>query len=32
MLDRYVQTDLDELIAAQELMLDAICRAGGTVQ
>jgi integrase len=33
MLDHYAQTDMDELIAAQELMLDAIfSHAEGTVQ
>jgi integrase len=32
MLDQYAQTDMDELIAAQELMLDAIfSHAGGSV-
>lgn len=33
LLDRYAQTNMDELIAAQELMLDAIySHAGGAVQ
>ena len=33
MLDHYAQTDMDELIAAQEMMLDAIFSHGeGTVQ
>jgi hypothetical protein len=33
MLDHYAQTDMDELIAAQELVLDAIfSHAGGAVQ
>jgi hypothetical protein len=33
MLDHYAQTDMDEPIAAQELMLDAIfSHAEGTVQ
>lgn len=33
MLDHYAQTDMQELIAAQELMLDAIfSHAGGRVQ
>jgi len=29
-LDRYVQTDMDELVAAQEMMLDAIFRPQST--
>jgi hypothetical protein len=33
MLDHYAQTDMDELIAAQEMMLDAIfSHAEGVVQ
>jgi len=33
MLDHYTQTDMDELIAAQEMMLDAIfSHASGAVQ